>query len=121
MTLLRKLRQEKGLSYKKLEAATGVGEITIRNIENKHYNTSNDRLERLANYFGVKDPKELTKSVSKLYKAKKCLNQRCPLNKECYCQSDQVIAGASCENQNVVSQPTKKVLVNSLQNLFLEY
>lgn len=120
MILLRKLRLERGLSYRQLEAATGVGEITIRNVENRHYNTSNDRLQKLADFFGVEDPKELTKNISKLLKTKKCLNQKCPLNKECYCQSEQVIEGAFCQSENVVSEPLKAVKLNDTKLLFVD-
>jgi transcriptional regulator with XRE-family HTH domain len=120
MILLRKLRLERGLTYRQLEKETGVGELTIRNVENKHYNTSNDRLKKLADYFGIADPVELTKDDSELIKDKSCLNQRCLLNKQCYCQSEQVIAGASCENQNLVTDKTKKVIFDNVSLAFAE-
>lgn len=119
MVLLRKLRQEKGLSCKKLEQATGVGEIAIRNIENKMYKTSNDRLQKLADYFGIKEPLELLENVTDTLQVKSCLNQRCLLNKQCYCQSDQVIEGAYCQSENKVSDQVKEVKFNSTQALFI--
>jgi transcriptional regulator with XRE-family HTH domain len=119
MVLLRKLRQEKGLSLNGLAKVTGVTGPTILNIENKQYKSSNDRLQKLADYFGIENPLDLIESVYNLLEAKKCQNQRCPLNKQCYCQSDQVIAGASCESQDVVSEPVKTVKLNSTQALFI--
>lgn len=119
MILLRKLRQEKGMSYKKLEAATGVGEITIRNIENKQYKTSNDKLQKLAKFFEIKEPLKLLEDVTKLIKSKKCLNERCPLNKKKYCQSPIVTIGKDfCKSENEVSKPAKEVKFNNTGALF---
>ena len=103
MKYLRKLRQEKGLSIQKLEAATDVGQITILNIENGKYKTTNEKMKKLADYFGVK-PSLLIKNVSKINESKKCLNQRCLLNQECFCQSHIVTTGRSfCKSENEVS------------------
>jgi Predicted transcription factor, homolog of eukaryotic MBF1 len=118
MILLRKLRQEKGMSYKQLEKATGVGEITIRNIEAKNYKTSKERLKKLADYFGIKEPLELTKNVSEIIKVKSCLNQICLLNNKKYCQSEQVCDGAYCKNENEISNPAKSVKFNNTNILF---
>ncbi|MDR3595133.1 helix-turn-helix transcriptional regulator [Clostridium sp.] len=121
MVLLRKLRQEKGLSINQLAKATGVTGPTILNIENKQYKTSNDRLEKLANYFEIADPLELLKNVTKVIKKKKCLNQRCPLNKQKYCQSPIVTNGKDfCQSENEVSQPSKELKFNSTSALFID-
>lgn len=110
MNYLRKLRQEKGLSIKKLSKETGVGEITISNIENNNYKKISDKARKLAAYFNVNDPKKLTKNTTKMIKNKKCLNQRCLLNKECFCQSPIVTTGKDfCKSENVVSKPIKKL------------
>lgn len=103
MKYLRKLRQEKGLSIQKLEAATGVGQITILNIENGKYKTTNEKMKKLADYFGV-EPSLLIKNVSNINKSKKCLNRRCLLNQEYFCQSSIVSTGRSfCKSENEVS------------------
>lgn len=120
MILLRKLRQEEGLTYEQLEEVTSVSDTTIRNIENRHYKGSNYNLRKLANYFKIKEPLELLRYVTEVIKIKSCLNQRCQLNKECYCQSDQVIAGASCDSQDKISNPLKAVKLNSTERLFIE-
>ncbi|AQS10601.1 hypothetical protein CLOBY_27460 [Clostridium saccharobutylicum] len=113
MVYLRKLRQEKGISINALSKTTGISAPTIRNIEVKNYKTSNNNLKKLAEYFEVKEPLELLESVSQELKVKKCLNQRCPLNKECYCQSDQVIAGEYCKSQKLITDKSKKVSFNN--------
>ncbi|AGX43983.1 helix-turn-helix domain-containing protein [Clostridium saccharobutylicum] len=120
MILLRKLRQEKGLSIEKLAKEIDIKESTIRNIENKIYKASNENSKKFAKYFNVSDPKKLTENVDELIKEKRCLNQRCPLNKECYCQSDQVIAGEYCKSQKLITDKSKKVSFNNTQALFVE-
>lgn len=120
MVLLRKLRQEKGLSTNQLAKETGIDRFVITNIENKQYKVSTSSMKKLADYFGIKEPLELTESVLDLIKVKSCLNQRCPLNKECYCQSEQVCEGASCESQNLVTDKPKKINFNDTKLLFID-
>lgn len=119
MVLLRKLRLGKGMSINKLSKAADVPFSTILNMETKHYKTSEDRMEKLANYFGIKEPLELITTVSDILQVKSCQNQRCPLNKQCYCQSDQVVAGAYCKSQDLVIDKPKKINFNSPTALFI--
>jgi DNA-binding XRE family transcriptional regulator len=119
MILLRKLRQEKGLSINKLAREVNVNSFVIANIENKQYKAATKSMKKLADYFGIKEPLDLTESVWDLIKVKSCLNQRCPLNKEKYCQSEQVIAGASCESQDLVTDKSKKAKYNDTRLLFI--
>lgn len=120
MILLRKLRQEKGLSMGKLAKESGAERTAISNIENGHYKQVTPNMQKVADYFGIKDPLELTSRVpDDINTSKGCLNQRCLLNVQCYCQSDQVIAGASCDGQHKASNPPKEVKFNSTQSLFI--
>jgi transcriptional regulator with XRE-family HTH domain len=119
MVLLRKLRHDKKISMTDLAKVTGVNRYVITNIENKQYKSSNENMKKLADYFGIKEPLELTTLVFDVTESKKCLNQRCPLNRECYCQSEQVIAGASCESQNLVTDKPKPINFNGTQALFI--
>lgn len=120
MILLRKLRQEKGISINELARATGVERYVITNIENKQYKTTTKNMKKLADYFGIKEPLELTENVWELIRTKSCLNQRCPLNKQKYCQSDQVCNGAFCQSENIVSEPPKAVKLNDTRLLFVD-
>ena len=67
------------------------------------------------------EPKKIALGLSKEHEMKKtllfsrkppekqCLNQACLLNKECWCQSDQVRLGlASCDGQNKVKPKNEK-------------
>lgn len=119
MVLLRKLRTEKGLSMNKLANLVGISCCVIGNIENKQYKSSNETMKKLADYFGVENPLDLLKSAEDTIKSKKCLNQVCLLNKNCYCQSDRVIEGADCRNQNQVSEKPKNVVFNCTKALFV--
>lgn len=119
MVLLRKLRQEKGLSIKQLAKEADVDRFVITNMENKQYKSASDKTKKLANYFGIENPLELTENVWELMKTKGCLNQRCPLNKECYCQSEQVCEGESCESQRLVTDKPKKINFNDTKLLFI--
>lgn len=119
MVLLRKLRNEKGLSTNELARITDVSRYVISNIENKQYKAATTSMKKLADYFGVKEPLELTEIVYDVTQEKKCLNQRCPLNRECYCQSEQVIEGASCESQDLVTDKPKAISFNSTAALFI--
>ena len=105
MVLLRKLRTEKGLSMNKLANLVGISCCVIGNMENKQYKSSNETMKKLADYFEVENPLDLIKSAETTIKSKKCLNQRCLLNKNCYCQSSKVIEGADCRNQNQAGPP----------------
>ena len=118
MVLLRKLRQEKGLSMDKLGKLTGISGYTISNLENGRYKTSKNLID-LAKYFDIKNPLDLIKSAEITNKSKECLNQKCLLNKNCFCQSDQVIEGAFCKNENEVSEPLKAVKFNNISTLFI--
>lgn len=118
MVLLRKLREEQGLSMNKLAQKLGINSSVIANMENKQYKTNNNTLKKLAEYFKIENPLDLYKNADRLLKSKKCLNQRCGLNKECYCQSDQVVAGAFCKSENEVSEPLKVVKFNNTNILF---
>ena len=120
MVLLRKLREEKGLSTIQVEKETGVGRSTILNIENKHYKSSNDKLQKLADFFGIKDPLDLIKNIDKKTSIKKCLNQRCELNKRCFCQSDQVCDGAYCQSENLITDKPKKSKFNRPEALSID-
>ena len=119
MVLLRKLRTEKGLSMNKLANIVGISCCVIGNIENKQYKSSNETMKKLADYFGIKEPLDLIKSAEITNKSKECLNQKCLLNKNCFCQSDQVIEGAFCKNENEVSEPLKAVKFNNISTLFI--
>ena len=119
MVLLRKLRTEKGLSMDKLGKLTGISGYTISNLENGRYKTSKNLID-LAKYFDIKNPLDLLKSTEDTVKSKKCLNQRCLLNKNCYCQSDRVVKGADCRNQNEVSSRSKDINFNNTKSLFVK-
>lgn len=119
MVLLRKLRIEKGLSMNQLGKFTGISGYTISNLENGQYKTSGS-LVNLAKYFNINNPLDLLKSAEKIIKLKKCLNQVCLLNKNCYCQSEKIIKGADCRNQNEVSNKAKNISFNNTQALFVE-
>lgn len=118
MVLLRKLRQEQNLSMDELGKLTGISGYTIGNLENGRYKTSKNLID-LAKYFDIKNPLDLLKSTDDTINSKKCLNQVCLLNKNCYCQSDQVIEGAFCQNENEVSKPIKAVKFNLTSSLFV--
>lgn len=120
MVLLRKLRLGKGMSINKLSKEADVPFSTILNMETKHYKTSEDRMQKLADYFGIKEPLDLLKTVTDTLQVKGCQNQRCRLNEECYCQSDQVVAGASCKSQDLVTEKQKKISFNSPAALFID-
>lgn len=120
MVLLRKLRTEKGLSMNKLANLVGISGCVVSNIENKQYKSSNETMKKLADYFGIKEPLDLLKNADGVMKNKKCLNQVCLLNKNCYCQSDRVVQGADCRNQNEVSDKAKNISFNSTQALFID-
>lgn len=121
MILLKKLRIEKGLSQVDLANVSGAEKTSISNIENAHYRTVTPNMQKLADYFELKDPLLLTKKVPEdILTTKGCLNQRCLLNSQCFCQSDQVIRGASCDNQNAVSNPTKRVIIDTLSRLYAD-
>lgn len=120
MVLLRKLRKEKGISINQLAKETGVNRFTISNVENKQYKAATRAMKKLADYFGIKEPLSLSENVVDILQAKSCLNQKCPLNKQCYCQSDQVCNGAFCKNEKEVSEPANKVKFNSTAALFID-
>lgn len=120
MVLLRKLRLGKGMSINKLSKEADVPFSTILNMETKHYKTSEDRMKKLADYFGIKEPLELIATVSDTLKVKGCQNQGCPLNEECYCQSEQICNGASCESQNLVTDKPKNISFNNTKALFID-
>ena len=120
MVLLRKLRQEKGLSMNKLANIVGISCCVIGNIENKQYKSSNETMKKLADYFGIKEPLDLIKSAEITHKSKKCLNQRCLLNEKCYCQSNQVIEGAYCQSEYLENSPVKEFKFNNKQALFIK-
>ena len=119
MVLLRKLRQEKGLSMDKLGKLTGISGYTISNLENGRYKTSKKLID-LAKYFDIKNPLDLLKSTEDTVKSKKCLNQRCLLNEKCYCQSNQVIEGAYCQSEHLENNPVKEFKFNNTQALFIK-
>ena len=119
MVLLRKLRTEKGLSMNKLANLVGISCCVIGNIENKQYKSSDETMKKLADYFGVKNSLDLIKSADEVMKTKKCLNQRCLLNKNCFCQSDRVIEGAYCQSESLVSNSVKKIKYNLTNVLFV--
>lgn len=78
------------------------------------------QLKKIATFLNV-PIEELSKEIkeeTKECKSKPCLNQICLLNKECYCQSDQVIEGAYCKNENEASNPVKAVKFNNTSALF---
>ena len=120
MVLLRKLRQEKGLSMNKLASLVGISCCVINNIENKQYKSASNNMKKLADYFEVENPLDLINSAETTIKSKKCLNQVCLLNKNCYCQSIKVIEGADCRNQNEVSSKVKDISFNNTNALFLK-
>lgn len=119
MVLLRKLRTEKGLSMNKLANLVGISCCVIGNIENKQYKSSDETMKKLADYFEVENPLDLIKSAETIIKSKKCLNQRCLLNKNCFCQSDRVIEGAYCQSESLVSNSVKKIKYNLTNVLFV--
>lgn len=120
MIYLRKLRHEKGISINQLARETGVNRFTITNIENKQYKAATSSMKKLADYFGISEPLKLTENVIEVLQVKSCLNQRCPLNKQCYCQSDQVCTGAYCKSENLVTEPSKGISFNSTKALFID-
>ena len=120
MVLLRKLRQEKGLSMNKLANLVGISCCVIGNIENKQYKSSNETMKKLADYFGIKEPLDLLKNADGVMKNKKCLNQVCLLNEKCYCQSKQVIEGAYCQSEHLENNPVKEFKFNNTQALFIK-
>ena len=120
MILLKKLRQERKLSIVGLANITGVNRSVISNIENKQCKSTSESIKKLAKYFGVKKPSDLVENVVNVIQDKSCLNQRCLLNKKCYCQSDQVIKGAYCQNEKTVSDQQKAVSFNNTGALFVD-
>lgn len=57
--------------------------------------------------------------MKNLIKKKKCLNQRCLLNKKRYCQSPIVTEGKDfCKSEKVVSKPTKNIRTKDTSSLF---
>ncbi|MDF2881538.1 MAG: transcription factor [Clostridiaceae bacterium] len=119
MILLRKLRLSKGLSTVQLSKESGAERTAISNIENGHYKQVTPNMQKVADYFGIKDPLELTSRVpDDINTSKGCLNQRCLLNADCYCQSDQVCAGAYCQSESLVTDKRASFNYNSTAALF---
>ena len=71
MVVLRKLREEQGLSMNKLAKIVGISNFVIGNIENKQYKSASTNMKKLADYFGVKDPLDLIKSAEDMISSKK--------------------------------------------------
>ena len=120
MILLKKLRQEKGLSIVGLANITGVNRSVISNMENKQCKAMSNNIKKLAKYFGIKKPLELVENIADILKTKSCLNQRCLLNKEKFCQSENVCNGAYCQNEKTVSDQQKEVKFNNTGALFVD-
>ncbi|AIY82162.1 hypothetical protein U728_1115 [Clostridium botulinum 202F] len=49
----------------------------------------------------------------------KCLNQKCPLNKDCKCDNDVVLSGkAPCFGKDKVQEKENRIKMNSTNYLF---
>lgn len=122
MKKLRLIRRSKGISLQSLSKETGVNHSTIWKYESGRTEMQSKLLKKISVFLNV-PIEELSKDIqeeAKKCKSKHCLNQRCLLNKECYCQSDQIIAGASCDGQHKTSNPLKAVKINNIERLFIE-
>ncbi|NFO89178.1 helix-turn-helix transcriptional regulator [Clostridium botulinum] len=103
MRMLMRIRKAKNWSYKKLSKKSGVPESTISDYEKGKIKKLNSiALNKLANALQT-----TTKEIQKDYyeiSVKKCLNEKCLLNKNKYCQSPQVCNGkAWCRGENKIS------------------
>ena len=119
---LRVIRESKGMSRSALSKETGVNSCSIWKYETGKSEMLKPLLKRLAAYFNVTIEElaiEIIEEKVKTLNTKSCLNQRCSLNKEKYCQSDQVCNGAFCQSENKISDPVKEVKFNSTQALFI--
>lgn len=114
MRYLRELREKRGISIRYLSRCSGVSETAIWNFEMERtemkqnlrtriagiLNSTVDEISRKSNTVAqVKEKVE--KKIT--YKAKKCLNENCPLNKEKKCINDVVLSGrAPCFGKDLV-------------------
>lgn len=119
MRKLRIIRQAKGLSIENLSKETGVNYSTIQLYETGKTVMKKKLLEVIAEFLGSTVKELSIEIIENEIKTKHCQNQRCPLNKQCYCQSDQVVAGAYCKNQHLVIDKPKKINFNSPAALFI--
>jgi transcriptional regulator with XRE-family HTH domain len=120
MRKLRYIRQAKGLSIENLSKETGVNYSTIQLFETGKTNMKKGLLKVIADFLGSTIEELSIEVIKNEIKEKKCQNQRCPLNKQCYCQSDQVVAGAYCKSQDLVTEQQKKISFNSPAALFID-
>lgn len=119
---LRLIRESKGMSRSALSKETGVNSCTIWKYETGKSEMLKPLLKKLATYFEVTIEElaiEVAEDKIEQLKVKSCLNQRCLLNKEKYCQSDQICNGAFCKNENEVIEPVKEVKYNLTSSLFV--
>ena len=129
---LRRIRQEKGISQYKLARMAGVSRSAINSCEHGFSTMSKKLIAKLAEVLEVtveelgdhplvsrkktysKKPKvhnnnkkiEITLQEGKV---KPCFNQKCLLNKNCFCQSPVVVNElAGCENQHKITEQGDK-------------
>ncbi|WP_271814535.1 helix-turn-helix domain-containing protein [Clostridium beijerinckii] len=120
---LKLIRESKGVSRSALSKETGVSPDSIWKFETGRTTMTNKRLKKIAKYFKMtldELSKEIEDENSKILQAKKCQNQRCGLNNKCYCQSEQVIEGAQCNNQHLVTEKAKKIVLDNISLSFAE-
>ena len=119
---LRVIRESKGMSRSALSRDTGISTSTIWKYETGKSEMLKPLLKKLAEYFNTTVEAlaiEIIEAKVENIKTKSCLNQRCLLNKNCFCQSERVIEGEYCQNEDLVSDKTKKVKYNPTNVLFV--
>lgn len=118
MKRMREIRLRKGLTLEQLAELTGCCFATIRAIEigkrpgSKH-------VDKIAEVLGVSKEK-LMENIDLNKSENKCLNERCPLNKDKTCSNDVVLSGrAPCYVKDKIQPKGKKIKYNDTQSLFI--
>ena len=112
MNYLQKFRKEKGLSTTQFASKCKVRISEVVNIETGRTRRVNKAAKKISELYNL-DPTDLLTSVMELEPVyKKCLNQKCPLNKNCSCQSPQVTRGKSfCRSEHKVTEKEAEEII----------
>ena len=114
MRNIKNYRIDKGLSIENLSKISGVSYGTIQRFEQGYYiNTllvtklsKALRVSKVEISKPLETREEFTNS-NRVYNTP-CLNQVCPLNKDCICHNDVVLEGrAGCASKDKISKPLK--------------